>query len=1201
MVTQTLVDPPAIQYILPARIKHQDKDDVVVVRAWSVDVMQVDENENYEFRSMLPRIMMDSPIRAARIYGSSEGSTVLTESKDEMRMDWDIDDSKASSTLAPHTIVLALESKKLCFLFFSVDASGTVKSYRAYKELYSGTSVQEKLGEHVAIDPTSCALAVAAHDNLFMFMAFKSRQALFDAFQNDQDMNPIREEIMIPVDGNIVKMEFLHAPPPDTQHVILLLLVHKHEKTRILCYEWDPLSPSVRTIRQVASGQTLRPEEQFPLLLVPLRFAAAFMLVSECEYSVYRDILTGNASSSGQVLDYAEGPEEPGLSPRFPVFTQWTRPKRSLTHALEEDNIYLCREDGVVRFLEIRDRKVPGQMVGTQSKVGRLKAHINTAFASLDLNHRYDHIAAGGDMSSGGLWELRARESPERKSTIDNWTPMSDLVLVRNSSPVRDSRLGTSIIGFGSDRVFAYTGRGSSHGAITEIRYGIRATYLSGTELPESGSTPSDMWVINDDGDSGCKFVFISYPTHTAQFAIDHDDDQNLELLGFSSDVSTLAVGMLSGGLIAQVTERSIHLVSVRERAKPGLHKVSGSLFVTASFLDRVGERLIATAARQDDDIIISVQHVAHGASETPLLCDHMPSKRFAHLEVTGLILFEHCSQLALAMTTSDCKLRIFSAHGTIEEVASHDFSQDPEEDFASICDSVTVVDASSENNSHRWILCGLRNGHATALLLNVSSTWLLELDETFIVGTTTVKCYPKDSKSALLHCEDTLYHLNLHDGITPWSLFRLFMGDEDAHSLSPDLVNVVAQVPSNLKYREAVEASTSWLCVQKQELFQMSVSFAAQPTVVPRHKHISGSPRHLLFSEHLQAFIVVFTRSLIDESQQRGIRRIEHYIQLYGPDGVKRHDPILIELKIGETISGVMEWFPQLETDSAKRHLLMIYTSISYGPDHAPSGRILVSQVDPQGPRQFKRAGAFDGAISSLTPYDPTSILYCEGESLGLLRMESDREGDRVRFSISKHFELASRGSHVSSEMRSDRRYIYVSTEQNSVQVLQDSRPKFSLLHSDPQLRVGLSHLKIPGMDLVLTASTNELRGLWTPPDVRVDGTAPLVFRALLPGSVRDLKLFRSDARSATVIAFGVDGAIYRFTIIDEAEFTARAALQRRFCHHDTSNGPRIGRSVRHIDLDLIARTMESPSAPGGDVTDQLHVQKLLVSYNVF
>ena len=65
--------------------------------------------------------------------------------------------------------------------------------------------------------------------------------------------------------------------------------------------------------------------------------------------------------------------------------------------------LYICRQDGLVWYLELDDNDDP--LVRTTSHAGSLRGYIGTAFASLDIGvNTNDLLIAGGESSSGGLY-----------------------------------------------------------------------------------------------------------------------------------------------------------------------------------------------------------------------------------------------------------------------------------------------------------------------------------------------------------------------------------------------------------------------------------------------------------------------------------------------------------------------------------------------------------------------------------------------------------------------------------------------------------------------------------------------------------------------------------------------------------------------------------------------------------------------------
>lgn len=397
-------------------------------------------------------------------------------------------------------------------------------------------------------------------------------------------------------------MEFLHPPLNDHGQIILLLIVSKQDRTIMMWYEWS--SGSTLRESQLKLGSIGLPsDEQLPLLLIPLKLHfAAFIIIYEKRITLYRDILTGSPVRYIQHLKEAKDPEEPGSSDRQPIWVQWARPMRTPKHSRGiqfDDAIYLCREDGIVQYLELYNTL--GHMLDSTHPAGRLRINVNTAFAILDVGPGTDDmLAAGGNMSEGGLWYFGARVDPTRVSTIPNWTPMSDFITVSDidkldiSIPSNSGR--QKVIGAPS-RMFACTGRGK-HGAISELRYGFKA------------SKKSVMVVLDDEVDHGvlgmwafhgyygeteqqneksqqskdATYVLISYPAQTSLLRIQTVQHKAIQYngvpagpllpdirtflvretqlvtedLGFDYDARTITSAVTPYGIAIQVTGNSI-------------------------------------------------------------------------------------------------------------------------------------------------------------------------------------------------------------------------------------------------------------------------------------------------------------------------------------------------------------------------------------------------------------------------------------------------------------------------------------------------------------------------------------------------------------------------------------------------------------------------------------------------------------------
>ena len=285
------------------------------------------------------------------------------------------------------------------------------------------------------------------------------------------------QERLVLIDGSILKMEFLHPPDGEPNQIILLLVVARNPRNRLVWYDWNADMPLHQA--QMRPGKApLHPDEELPLLLIPLMKNAAFILVCEKRIVLIKDILTGGFQRYFHHLAYEQEPEEPGASQRRPIWVQWARPMRSKKLRPNLDNIVLCREDGIVQYMVINhDLK---QMIDSNHNVGRLGVNINTSFATIDLGcHTDDLLIAGGDESDGGLWAFPPRQKyPNQRGILPNWTLINDFA-VANVPIERRQIAGTAdVVNNGSrsqQRLFACSGRGN-HGAISEIRYGVEAS-----------------------------------------------------------------------------------------------------------------------------------------------------------------------------------------------------------------------------------------------------------------------------------------------------------------------------------------------------------------------------------------------------------------------------------------------------------------------------------------------------------------------------------------------------------------------------------------------------------------------------------------------------------------------------------------------------------------------------------------------------
>ena len=395
------------------------------------------------------------------------------------------------------------------------------------------------------------------------------------------------------LDGSILKMEFLHPPESESNRVILSFIVVRNNQSRLIWYDWNGDIP-LHQAQLRPNKIPLHPDEQLPLLLIPLIRNAAFILVCEKRIVLIKDILTGGFHRYFHQLAFEQESQEPGTSQRRPIWVQWARPMRSKAVRPNEENIIMCREDGIVQYMVI-DHGIK-QMIDSNYNVGRLGVNINTSFATVDLGpYTDDLLVIAGDEGDGGLWNFPPRKRiPDQRDIMPNWTPINDFAVA--DVPIDRQNAGTvaaaNNASKGQQRLFACSGRGRQ-GAISEMRYGVEASKkISSVDLrDELKNGVLGIWALHgfygdpvvyereDERLPDVTLFILSHPSQTFLLQLqlkqstdaDTDDVGPLDAdvhplghdLGLDLDSRTIVVGRTIKGLTIQITETSIRVTSL--------------------------------------------------------------------------------------------------------------------------------------------------------------------------------------------------------------------------------------------------------------------------------------------------------------------------------------------------------------------------------------------------------------------------------------------------------------------------------------------------------------------------------------------------------------------------------------------------------------------------------------------------------------
>ena len=177
ILTKTLVRSPVINRIIPARIRHMAKNDVLFISANSVAIKEA--QGDYTLREVVTMNDFDSTIKSARIIGERRKLTNYDDSYNTLRdTHWqkddypdefytNEDDTMNPRELPPHILVLALESNRLVFTCAITGKSDKPEILSSQKALPALPSALQGLGELIAVDP-QCVASPMPHRIRFL-------------------------------------------------------------------------------------------------------------------------------------------------------------------------------------------------------------------------------------------------------------------------------------------------------------------------------------------------------------------------------------------------------------------------------------------------------------------------------------------------------------------------------------------------------------------------------------------------------------------------------------------------------------------------------------------------------------------------------------------------------------------------------------------------------------------------------------------------------------------------------------------------------------------------------------------------------------------------------------------------------------------------------------------------------------------------
>jgi hypothetical protein len=255
LLSRTLIRSPMMKWIIPARIRHKDLNDLIFVGENTVHIKQV--LRGGFLRDVGTKADFPSQIRSAAILGAQVESRLIKPEDSEHEQ---LYPPKEQSELPPQILVLALESAELRFLVLDPTHQGkTLRFHESPIQLPVLKSTLRNPGKILVVDPLSRAIAISASSDTIMLYGLKDRESLNDEYTaNREDWNPILQERQINVEGTILAMDFINPDSVHRDHVVLVIITHAGNRNMIACYDWN-VADGPQALKMIVKNHKLAP------------------------------------------------------------------------------------------------------------------------------------------------------------------------------------------------------------------------------------------------------------------------------------------------------------------------------------------------------------------------------------------------------------------------------------------------------------------------------------------------------------------------------------------------------------------------------------------------------------------------------------------------------------------------------------------------------------------------------------------------------------------------------------------------------------------------------------------------------------------------------------------------------------------------------------------------------------------------------
>ncbi|EMC96597.1 hypothetical protein BAUCODRAFT_148179 [Baudoinia panamericana UAMH 10762] len=1168
ILTKTLVRSPVVHWLLHARLRDGYLNDVVFVGSDFIHVKHI--GHEGRLQHLATKDDFDAQIRSAKVLNIEQSTP-----EEELLVKAERGNTSTKSTKTPpDCILLTLSTNDVLFLYLDSSEDGSFQFIHQACPLPRFDRTLFQPGQHLAVDPQSRALAVAALERQVVLYSLKRKDRIQHELQTkNPDWCPVATERQLQVQGVIQHMEFLIPPERDEDHIILLLILTDQRRNFAVYYDWYYTSDIHHA--QAHTPHPLSTANTVISLLIPLQ-NAAFLLISGSSIIRCEDILSGSLHETS-CEDMDLDARCAGLSPMEPVWTSWCRPQRNRAAARNKDHIYLIREDGLVFLLHAA---VNSGL--TADRAGHFDCHVGTAFASLGGPDDPDILAVAGEMSTGRVVAIghfptrngRVNElsrldtmSLELIQTIPNWASVTDMVATR--LPQSHGRSARS-----RDGLFVTSGR-EPYGSITELRFGLEAR-LSTFFTLENLHVVTSMWSLPLASD-GSLLIVLATPTSTRFLQIPEDDDPAElgpdDVSALDADYRTLAAASTVDTQLVQVTDKGIAVTgSLIANFEDTIHRrCTSEETIVAAVIDTSFSRIYTAEVKNGECILCATTIPPVDAEDSDV--NTLDPHKVASLPSPPLALAVDRAQGQLFMVVATAEDGILCLTGDSETALSEAcrISTNEDTENRTPCDNLAIL--CTTESDRVLVVCGLRDGRLLCSTIEVDQYKVLRCADTHVSGfshsSVRLASLPgRPHQAYAMSSTDTCLLSWTGGSAKSMIIDNIWVVDKEQPELAQGQLSACAQWPPP-DHIDSDEGETMML-VMGDEF--MMVELDRMPSAVARQLPVSGTPTRVIYAEQHRSLVVASIRTTI-RTIPTAASRAEEKRQIWPAiDFIpsRANEPsFTFDMQPGERVFSLLEWS---FTADNKTYSFVLIGGSYIRRSGAQGGRVTFLQPRLRNwevvTAEMGTVIKLDDPVYALSLFDELTFVVCYGTLICLYRFDS---GASKWEPLCVPYKLASPGVYVSV----DAAIIAISTMSDSLVRLRLStdrteaqgRPRLRVVETAPQGHSSLSHLILdlgdeskPRLSL-LSTKYGQLVGMTAHPTV-ADGEATLptasniIFEARSPRSF--MRLRQANVRPKwkpspptgvllnDIVAAAVDGTLIGVAVLDERLWRRLSWLQR-------------------------------------------------------